>query len=185
MTTRLIENAKPDLKKAIEHLQTQLSGIRTGRASSGLVENIEVDTYGTKTPLKNIASITIPEPRSITIQPWDKNNLKEIEKAIASSNLGIQPVNDGNNIRINLPPLTEERRVELTKIIKQISESTRVRIRNIRENIWKEVGRLLKDKEITEDDKFETQEELKNLVDEYNDKVKDMVQKKEEEIMTV
>jgi len=185
MHKQLVENAKPDLKKAIEHLQTQLSGIRTGRASIALVENIQVDSYGTKTPLKNIASITVPEPRSITIQPWDKNNLAEIEKAIAGSNLGIQPVNDGNNIRISLPTLTEERRIELTRTIKQISESTRVRIRNIRENIWKEVGRLLRDKEITEDDKFEMQEELKKLVDEYNDKVKEILGKKEKEIMTV
>ena len=185
MIKELIKNSIPDFDKALAHLQGELVSIRTGRASTGLVENIEVDSYGVKTQIKNLASINVPEPRSISIQPWDKNNLAEIEKGIAKSNLGVQPVNDGVNIRINLPPLNEERRMELTKTIKQISESTRVRIRNIREDVWKETGRLLKEKKITEDQKFEAQEELKKLVDEYNEKVKEILAKKEAEIMTV
>jgi len=185
MIKELIKKSIPDFEKAIEHLQGDLVSIRTGRASAGLVENISVESYGTKTPIKNLASITVPEPRSISIQPWDKNNLSEIEKGIAKSNLGVVPVNDGNNIRVNLPTLTEERRLELTKTIKQISESTRVRIRNIREDLWKETGRLLKEKKITEDQKFEMQDELKKVVDEYNEKVKEILGKKEKEIMTV
>jgi len=181
----LIKKGKPDFDKAVEHFHHELSTLRTGRANSALVENVQVEVYGTKNPLKNIASITIPEAKSILIQPWDKSNLSEIEKAITNANLGLQPTNDGNNIRINLPPLTEERRKDLVKSLKQSAEECRVKIRNVREDIWKEVGKLQKDKKITEDEKYEAQEELKKVVDEYNEKVKELADKKEQEIMTV
>ena len=162
-----------------------MSGLRTGRASTALVENIMVDSYGTKTPLKNVASITVPEPRSISIQPWDKGILSAVEKAVAASSLGIQPVNDGNNIRVNLPTLTEERRKELTKKVKQQAESARVRLRNVREEIWREVGKLEKDGKVTEDQKFDAQKELKEIVEKYNEQIKEISEAKEKEIMTV
>lgn len=185
MYKKIILEKRSQLEKAIEHLATEMSGLRTGRANAALVENILVESYGAKTPLKNLASITVPEPRSLAIQPWDRGLLSAVEKAISASSLGIQPVNDGANIRVNLPALTEERRGELVKTVKQHAEDTRIRVRNIREEIWREVGKLLKEKMITEDQKFEAQDKLKELVEEYNEKIKSIVEKKEQEIMTV
>jgi len=185
MYKKIIEEHKPKFEKAIEHFISEIAALRTGRANPALVEGILVESYGAKTPLKNIASISTPDSRSILIQPWDKNTLKDIEKAIAASPLGIQPVNDGNHIRLNLPQLSEERRKELVKLVKQHAESARVSIRNVREEIWKEIGRIHKEKQITDDQKFEAQEELKKVVDEYNARVKELLDKKEQEIMTV
>lgn len=185
MYQQLIADKKSDFEKAIDHFHTELGTVRTGRASPVLVENILVDSYGTKTPLKNLASITVPEARSLAIQPWDKSIMQSVEKAIAAANIGIQPINDGQYIRLNMPMLTEERRKELVKLIKQMAESARVRVRNIREEVWKEVGKLVKDKEITEDNKFAAEKELKKIIDEYNDKIKVLLEKKEAEVMKV
>ena len=181
----LIEQKKPDLEKALEHFHGELNAVRTGRASPALVENLLVDSYGAKTPLKNLASITVPEARSLAIQPWDKSLLQAIEKAVQASPVGINPVNDGAYIRLNMPALTEERRKELVKLIKQNAESARIRIRNIREEIWKEVGRQVKDKKLTEDDKFKAETELKKIVDANNKKIEEMMEKKQAEIMIV
>jgi len=185
MYKQLIENQRVALDKSMEHFATELASIRTGRAAPAMVENIAVESYGVVSPLKNIASITVPEPKSLTIQPWDRSLLSNIEKAIMAANLGIQPINDGLHVRLNLPPLNEERRKDLAKVVRQQAEAARVRVRNIREDIWKEVVRLQKEKKVTEDQKYEAQEELKKLVEEYNEKIGSLLERKEQEIMTV
>lgn len=185
MYKQLIDKRKPEFEKALEHLHKDLSAIRTGRASPALVENILVESYGATTPLKNLAGITVPEARTLVIQPWDKGVLTAVEKAIAASNLGITPVNDGARIRLNLPSLNEERRQELVKLVKQQAESCRVRIRNVREEIWKEVRKLLKEKKVTEDQKYDAQEDLKKIVENYNEQIKNLAEAKEKEVMTV
>ncbi|MEK9180612.1 MAG: ribosome recycling factor [Patescibacteria group bacterium] len=185
MYKQLIDKKKAEFEKALDHLYKDLAAVRTGRASAGLVEGILVESYGTTTPLKNIAGITVPEARTIVIQPWDKGILAAVEKAISAANIGVTPVNDGSHIRLNLPPLTEERRVEMVKLVKQHAESSRVRVRNIREEIWREVGKMLKDKKITEDQKYQAQEDLKKIVDSYNEQIKNLAEAKEKEVMTV
>lgn len=150
-----------------------------------MVENLPVESYGTTSSLKNLASITVPEPRSLAIQPWDKGLAGNIEKAIQAANLGLQPINDGVNIRLNLPSLNEERRKELVKIVRQQGESARIRVRNAREDAWKEIVNLHKEKKLTDDQKYDASEELKKIVEDYNGKIKLMLEKKEQEIMTV
>lgn len=174
-----------EFARAVEHFKAELKTLRTGRASAQLVEHLEVEYYGTKTPLIQIAQIAVPEPRSITIQPYDKNALKDIEKAIQTSNLGINPINDGTYIRLNIPPMTEERRIELVKVVSQMSEKTRVSIRNIREEIWKEIQKQEKEGKISEDDKIGAKEDLQKMVDKYNEEVKKLAHAKESEIMTI
>lgn len=181
----LIEEKKDEFEKVLTHLQHELSGIRTGRAHPAIVENIMVECYGTESPIKAVASISIPESRSIMIQPWDRSLLSDIERAIKAANIGVQPVNDGLGIRLNLPALNEERRKEMAKIIGQQAESARVGIRAVREDIWKEVARLQKDGELTEDQKFEAQDELKKIVEGFNDQIKSAAEKKEQEVLTV
>lgn len=181
----IISKKEPEFAKAIEHMKNELSSLRTGRASAGLVENLMVELYGVQTPLLHMAQIAVPEPRMITIQPYDKNALKEIEKAVRASSLGINPVNDGNFIRLTIPQMTEERRKELVKIVSQMSEKARVAVRNIREEIWKEIQRMEKDGKISEDDKIAGKEELQKAVDKYNDEIKKIVDAKEKEVMTI
>ncbi len=171
--------------KAVEHFKSELKTLRTGRASSQLVEHLEVEYYGAKTPLIQIAQITLPEPRTITIQPYDKNALKDIEKAIQLSNLGINPVNDGSYIRLNIPPMTEERRKELVKVVAGMSEKTRVTIRNAREEIWKEIQKMEKDGKISEDEKMRAKDEMQKMVDKHNEEVKKLADAKEQEILTI
>ena len=185
MYKQLIESKTKEFEKALEHFLSDLNAVRTGRASPQLVENLPVDSYGTKTPLKNVASITVPDHRSLAIQPWDRSLLPAIEKAIQSSSIGIQPVNDGAYVRLNMPALNEERRKELVKVIKGHAETARVRLRNIREEIWKEVGRAVKEKKLTEDDKYNAEKELKKTIDGYNAEIEEMLKRKEAEVMTV
>src|SRR5690348_8341775 len=139
MPLDLITKKQPEFNKAIDHLKSELATLRTGRANTSLVEHIEVECYGAKTPLIQMAQITVPEPRMIAIQPYDKTLLKDVEKAIQASNLGINPVNDGNFVRLTIPAMTEERRKEIVKLVSQTAERTRVSVRNIREEIWKEI----------------------------------------------
>ncbi|MGE5392876.1 MAG: ribosome recycling factor [Candidatus Saccharibacteria bacterium] len=183
--TDIMQNKEGELEKAIEHLKAELGGLRTGRASSGLVDHLEVDYYGTRTPLIQIAQITVPEPRVITIQPYDKSALKDIEKAVQMSNLGINPINDGNFIRLVIPAMTEERRKELVKLVSQTAERARVVVRNIREEIWKEIQRQEKEGEISEDDKISGKEDLQKIVDKYNEEIKKIADAKEKEVMTI
>jgi len=181
----IVDDHKKDFEKTIEFLKQELTNIRTGRATPSLVENLMVDCYGTKTPLIQLASINVPDPKSIIIQPWDKNSLKDIEKAIQSSQLGLNPVNEGNVIRLPIPPLTEERRKELVKFVHQKIESGKIKIRQTREEIWKNLKNAEKEGKISEDDLFGQQKELQEIVDEYNEKIQEISEAKEKEIMTI
>jgi ribosome recycling factor len=185
MITNLIDRSRPEFEKAIEHFKNELTQLRTGRASSALVENVMVDYYGSKSPLKQIASISTPEPRLILISPWSKDTLVNIEKSIRDSQLNLNPVNDGQVLRVNIPPLNEERRRELVKILSQKAEEARVTVRKQRENIWDEIQDFEKQGKIAEDDKFSGKDRLQKVVDEYNGKIEEIREKKEEEIMTV
>jgi ribosome recycling factor len=169
----------------IEHYKQSLSSLRTGRANAALVDNVSIDVYGAKTPLMHVASISVPDAKTIAIQPWDKGNLGPIEKAILASNIGLQPVNDGVLIRLSVPPMTEERRKEMAKVIGQLSEEARVGIRSIREDLLKDIKRQEEDNEMTSDDVIDAKADLQTTVDSYNEKIKELAAVKEKEIMTI
>ena len=185
MYTQVLETKKTDLEKAIEHLQIELGKLRTGRATPSLVEDLKVDYYGTKTPLKQIAAINTPEPRTIMIQPWDRGALVSIESAIRESDLGFNPNNDGIVIRINIPMLTEERRKDLVKVLNQKAEESRIAVRMVREDALKEIQDMEKAGDISEDDKFKGKDKLQEIIDQYNKKIEEIRAKKEQDIMTV
>ena len=178
-------NLKQDLEKIIEQYQQELKSVRTGRANPQVVEDLMIDYFGTMTPIKQAANISASDARTIVIAPWNKDSLVDIEKAINESDLGINPINDGEVIRLSFPPLTEERRVELTKIVGQKSEEARIKVRKLREKIREEIQREEKDGKISEDDKVRKEKELQKIIDEYNEKIEEIHKKKEEELMTV
>jgi ribosome recycling factor len=181
----LLDNYQPDFDKSLEILKSELATLRVGRANPLMVENILVEAYGTKTAIKQLASTTIPEARTILIQPWDKTIIKEMEKAIIEANIGISPVNEGQQLRLTIPPLTEESRKELTKSVGEKMEKTRIAIRQIRDKAREEIVKQERNKEITEDDKYDLQKKLDERVKDYNDQVKQAGEKKEQEIMTL
>jgi ribosome recycling factor len=185
MINQTIENKKGEFERVGEYYKEELGKIRTGRASAALVESLSVDYYGAKSPLKQVASISVPEARLIVITPWSRDNLISIEKAVRESQLNLNPVNDGQVIRINIPPLNEERRRELVKVLNQETEKARVAVRRIREEIWEQIQNLEKEGKIGKDDKFSGKDKLQKMVDEYNSKIEEIREKKEEEIMTV
>ncbi len=185
MNLDIIDQKQTEFAKIVDHLKSELATLRTGRANASLVENLNVEYYGAPTPLMTIAQITIPEPRQIAIQPYDKNALKDIEKAVQGSNLGINPVNDGNYVRLTIPQMTEERRKDLVKIVSQMAEKSRVAVRNVREEIWKEIQRMEKDGKISEDDMRAGKDELQRVVDKFNDEIKQVAETKEKEVMTI
>ena len=170
---------------AIEHLKRELSGLRTGRASLALLDNVRVEYYGNPTPLNQVASLGIPESRLITIQPWEPPLIKEIEKAILASGLGLTPSNDGKLIRIPLPPLTEERRKELIKVCKKYGEEAKVHIRAIRRDRNEELKKMQKESKITEDELRKSETEVQKLTDQHIQNVDQVLKKKEEEILEV
>jgi ribosome recycling factor len=173
------------MKKTVASLKDGFASLRTGRASASLFDRIKVDYYGDKSPLNQVANISIPEARLIVIQPWDKALIGEIEKAIRSSELSLNPSNDGKVIRIAIPPLTEERRKELVKLAKNQAEQSRVSVRNIRRDGNDELKKLLKDASITEDEETAVSEELQKLTDSYIGKVNQVLDEKEKEILEV
>ena len=185
MYNEIINLHKESLEKAIEHFHIETGKIRTGRASASLVEDIMVDYYGAKTPLKQIASINIPEPRSIAIQPWDRGALAAIEGAIRSSDLNLNPMNDGILVRVSIPMLTEERRREMVKMLNQKAEESRIAVRSVREEILKEIKDAEKAGDISEDDEFKAKEKVQEIVEQYNKKIEELRAKKEVEVMTV
>jgi ribosome recycling factor len=185
MLNEIIGEKEEEFKKSVEFFQEELGRLRTGRANASLVENIPVDYYGSKSPLKQIASITIPEARTIAISPWDRDSLVSIEKAIRESQLNLNPVNDGQIIRINIPQLNEERRKDLVKVLNQKAEEARIAVRRSREEIWDEMQELEKSGKIAKDDKFSGKEKLQKKVDEYNGQIEEIRKKKEDEIMTI
>jgi len=179
---QIIEKIKPEMDKVIAFLERELAKIRTGRASASLVEDIIVDCFGQKLPLKQLASISSPEPKQIVIQPWDKSYIEGIEKAISNSSLGIAPIVDKDTIRMTLPPLSEEYRKTLGRILSEKQEEARKTIRHWRGEVWEQVQNETKTGEIREDDKFKAKDELQKLVDEYNKKVEDIGERKKKEI---
>ncbi len=185
MVKELIRAGQEKFDQAVKHFVEEAVKLRTGRANPALLEGVLVDYYGTQTPIKQIANVTIPEARQILIQPWDKGAMQPIETAIRESDLGFNPGNDGNVIRITLPQLTEDRRRELVKSLNSRAEDSRISIRATREEIWKEIQELEKSGDIGEDDKFVGKDDLQKAVDEYNAKIEDLREKKEKEIMTV
>ena len=181
----LINQAEDRMKKSLASLKDGFAALRTGRASTALFDKIRVDAYGDKSPLNQVANISIPEARLVVIQPWDKALIGEIEKAIRSSELSLNPSNDGKIIRISIPPLTEERRKELVKLAKNQTEQGRVAIRNIRRDGNDELKKLLKDSKVTEDEESKSAEELQKLTDSYIGKINQALEEKEKEIMEV
>ena len=179
----IIDECESRMKKAVEILQDELKMVRTGRASTGLVENIKVDYYGTATPLKQMATLATPQADMIVIKPFDPGSVKEIEKAIRSSELSIAPVVDGKLIRLNIPPLSEERRKQLVAQGKQTGEQTKVSIRNIRREANKQLEKEQKDKLITEDDLEKGKRQIDDVTKEYADKVDSIIKDKSDEIM--
>jgi ribosome recycling factor len=178
-----ISENKSKMNKAVEVLQDELKAVRTGRASTGLVENIKVDYYGTPTPLKTIAALSTPQHDMIVIKPFDPASIKEIEKAIKNSDLSITPVADRGLIRLGVPPLNEERRKELVGRVKQAGEQTKISIRNIRRDAIRQLEKEQKDKTITEDDLQNGKKQLDDITKEYTDKVDAVVKHKSDEIM--
>jgi ribosome recycling factor len=178
-------NLKEDLEKNLNFFKNEISTLSIGRATPHLVEDIAVEYYGTPTPLKQLATIGIPDPRTITIQPFDRGQLKEIEKAINLAQLGLNPNNNGELIRIAVPQPTEERRKELVKHLGKLLENARIGVRNVREEAMKGIKQQEKEGEISEDDRFSAQEEIEKAVKEANARLEEEAKKKENEIMTV
>ena len=171
--------------KSIESLKREYSRLRTSRASISLLDGIRVSYYDTPTPLNQMASLAVPEPRLIVIQPWDKTAIEDIEKAILKSELGLTHMNDGKVIRISIPPLTEERRKELVKVARKMSEENKVAIRNIRRDANEMLKDLKKEKEISEDDLFRSQEEVQKATDQFISQVDELCAAKEKEILEI
>ena len=179
------KEAEARMKTALQSLEEELGGIRTGRASPALVERLHVEYYGTPTPLIQLASISVPESRSLVIRPFDATSLKAIERAIQVSDLGLTPNNDGKVIRLNLPPLTEERRRELVKLVHHRAEDSRVIMRNIRRDIIKDLREFEEEKLISKDDLEIGEEELQKITDRYLEEINGVSLRKEKEIMEV
>ncbi len=181
----LKQQAADKMEAAVEHLKRELAGLRTGRASLALLDNIKVDYYGTPTPLKQVANLAVPEARLMTIQPWEPPLIQEIEKAILASGLGLTPSNDGKIVRIPVPTLTEERRRELSKVCKKHGEESKVHLRAIRRDTNEELKHQQKESKITEDDLRKLEAEIQKLTDQYVQKVDQILKKKEEEILEI
>lgn len=179
----IIHDTDLKMKKTVENTQRELATIRTGRASTSVVEGVRVDYYGTLTPVKQLGAISTPDPKSIVIQPWDKNALADIEKAILKSDLGLTPTNDGKVIRLSVPPLTTERKVELDKIVKKLAEDGRVSVRTCRHSAIEHIKKLEKDKAATEDDSFRGQEDVQKLTDKHIKEIDNALANKEKEIL--
>lgn len=179
----ILKETEDKMKKSLEVVQMNFSGVRTGRANSGMVENIRVDYYGTPTPMKQVANITIPEPRMILIHPWDASQLKAVEKAILDSDLGISPMIDGKFVRLVVPSLTRERREELVKIVHKQAEEGRVALRSIRRESNERVKQVEKEKTITEDESFKAQAEIQKLTDKYIQLIDQAQAAKEKELI--
>ena len=185
MQAALKKKAAEKMEGQVEHLRHEMAVIRTGRASLGLLDHVKVDYYGTPTPLKQVAALSVPESRLITVQPFDPQLIKDIEKAILVSDLGLTPANDGKLIRLPIPPLTEERRRDLVKLGKKIAEEVRVHIRNIRRDILEEAKKAQKSSHMTEDEAKKSHDEIQKLTDAYILKVDEIVKKKEAEITEI
>ena len=185
MINDILADVEERMKKSIGSLQKGFAAIRTGRANPAMFDGVSVDVYGSMMPLSQVATISCPEPRLVVIQPWDKGNMGSIEKAILKSELSLNPANDGNLIRIQIPELTEERRKEYVKVVKQKTEDSKVAIRNIRRDGNDMVKSLLKDKEISEDESKDAQDRIQKVTDKYVEEAGKLEQNKEKEILSI
>ena len=180
----VLKEVETRMQAAIEALTREFAGVRTGRASTGLLEGIRVDYYGTPTPVAQVSAISVPDPKTLLIQPWDASLLSAIEKAIMKSDLGLTPTSDGKAIRLSLPPLTEERRKQLAKVVGKLAEDARVAVRNIRREANEKLkAREKKEKAISEDESRRGQEQIQKTTDKHIRRVDELLQKKEEEIL--
>ena len=185
MIDELIQDAARRMDKSVETVGGEFNGVRTGRASAALLDRIHVDYYGTKTPLKQLATINVPESRMLTIQPFDPGSVKSIEKAIQESDLGLQPSNDGKLIRLPIPQLTEERRKELVKVVRRYAEDGKVAVRNIRRDVMKHLEELVRKGDVGDDEERRAEGQVQKLTDDNIKSIDDMLKHKEAEIMEV
>jgi ribosome recycling factor len=185
MRALVIDDCHDKMRKAVTHLQSEFAAVRTGRASSGLVEKLKVDAYGSEVPLQQIAGFGVPEPRVLTISPYDKGTIKAIEKAIQQSDLGVNPSNDGQTIRLTFPELTEDRRKDLVKVVRNRAEEGRVAVRNARRHARHELEGLEKDGEISKDDLDRAEKDLEKHTHEIVAEIDDMLKHKEQELLSI
>ncbi len=183
MPKQVLKDAETRMKKAVEAAGKEFASVRTGRASAALLDGIQADYYGTRTPINQMATITVPEPRLIVIQPWDKTAIKEIEKAITRSDHGLNPQSDGSIIRLNIPELTEERRQQLAKQVHQLAEESRIAIRNIRRDANSTIRKMEKASDISEDESHKYQDDIQILTDKYVKRIDELLVNKEKELL--
>ena len=185
MLEELLADAKRRMAKSVDATKHEFASVRTGRASTALLDRISVDYYGTKTPLNQLASINAPEPRLLTVQPFDPSSLPSIERTIQESDLGLTPSNDGKIIRLPIPQLTEERRKELVKVARQMAEDGRVAVRNVRRDVMHHLKELVDKGEVGSDEEHRAEERVQKLTDDHTHKIDDLLKRKEEEILEV
>lgn len=185
MNAQVLDTLKKEMEQTLEALRKELTKVRTGRASTALIEGVMVEYYGTRTPLNQLAALSVPESRLLLVQPYDRNAMSSIEKAIYQSDLGLTPINDGKVIRVPIPELTEERRKELVRHIRKVAEEYRVSMRNHRRDANERVKKMQKEKQIAEDEARSTQDRVQKFTDEYLDKLEKVLKAKEDELMAV
>ncbi len=182
---QILEMHKGEFSAVVEHLKLDITSLRTGRATPAIVEDIPIEAYGGRQPLKAVASIGIADAKTLTIDPWDKSLMQAVETGLRNSPLGINPVNDGKLIRLALPDLTHERRADLIKVLHQKLEATRIAMRQVREDVRSDIDAAYKEKAIAEDEKFSLQDELERMIKDYNENIKRIGEEKEKEIQTI
>ncbi len=185
MIDDFLKDATSRMDKSVEATHEHFNSVRTGRATPALLDRISIDYYGTATPLKNLATISAPEPRMLTIQPFDPSSIKQIEKTIQESDLGLTPSNDGKLIRLPIPQLTEERRKELVKVVRGMAEEGRVAVRNVRRDVMKHLEELVRNGDVGDDEERAAEGRVQKLTDEHTSKIDDLLKRKEAEIMEV
>jgi ribosome recycling factor len=181
----LVQDAQTRMGKSVEHARSEFNTVRTGRASAALLDRIEIDYYGTRTPLKQLATVNVPEPRLLTLQPFDPSSVKQIEKAIMESDLGLTPSNDGKVIRLPIPQLTEERRKELVKVVRNMAEDHRVAVREIRRDAMRHLKELVDNGEVGADEEHRAEERVQKLTDDHTKQIDELLKHKEAEVMEV
>ena len=185
MIEELLDDAKRRMDKSVDATANEFNTVRTGRASAALLDRVNVDYYGQQTPLKQLATINVPEPRLLTVQPFDPSSIKTIERSIQESDLGLTPSNDGKMIRLPIPQLTEERRKELVKVVRHLAEEGRVAVRNVRRDVMHHLKELVRDGDVGDDEERRAEDRAQKLTDEHTTKIDELLKRKEEEIMEV
>ncbi len=185
MIQELLDDAKRRMDRSVEAAAHEFNTVRTGRASAALLDRITIDYYGQKTPLKQLATINVPEPRMLTVQPFDPSSMKSIERAIQESDLGLTPSNDGRLIRLPIPQLTEERRKELVKVVRHLAEDGKVAVRNVRRDVMRDLQELVRDGEVGDDEERRAEDRVQRMTDEHVGRIDDLLKRKEAEILEV